>query len=80
MLFLLYIVANNIYNLDETGLNTCSSGKQAYFRRGSKNAHLQSPTAGKTMYTVMVCGNANASHVMPPFVVFKALDVLNISF
>ena len=80
MLFLLYIVANNIYNLDETGLNTCSSGKLAYFRRGSKNAHLQSPTAGKTVYTVMVCGNADASHVMPPFVVFKGKLSLRICF
>jgi prepilin-type processing-associated H-X9-DG protein len=61
-----------IYNLDETGLNTDQSGGKCFFRRGVKDANIVSPTNGKTVYTVLVCGNANGSHFLPPFVVYRA--------
>jgi hypothetical protein len=61
-----------IYNLDETGLNTDQSGKKCFFSRDAKDANVLSPTSGKTMFTVLFCGNADGSHLLPPFVVYKA--------
>lgn len=61
-----------IYNLDETGFNTDQSGVHCFFRRGVKEANVLSPTCGKTMFSVLVCGNASGSHIFPPFIVYKS--------
>jgi hypothetical protein len=68
----LYNAPDAIYNLDETGFNTDQSGSKCFFRRGVKDADVISPTCGKTMFSVLVCGNATGSHVLPPFVVYKS--------
>jgi len=61
-----------IYNLDETGLNTDSSGSKCYFRKGARTTNILNPTCGKGTYTVLVCANADGSHLLPPFVVYKS--------
>lgn len=61
-----------LYNLDETGLNTDQSGSKSYFRRGVKDANIISPTCGKTIYSILVCGNADGSHLLPSLVVYKS--------
>jgi hypothetical protein len=62
----------SIYNLDETGLNTNQSGTPCYFRRGCKDVSILSPSSGKAVYTILVCGNSDGSHLLPPFVCYKA--------
>ena len=64
-----------IYNLDETGFNTDPSGATCFFKRGIRNSVLLNPSCGKTTYTVLLCGNANGSCLLPPFVVYKAKNL-----
>jgi prepilin-type processing-associated H-X9-DG protein len=64
-----------IYNLDETGLNTDPRSKKCFIRRGAKDAITVSPTSGKTIYTVLFCGNADGTHLLPPFVIYKAKNL-----
>ena len=45
-----------------------------FFKKSSKNRYLLTPTSGKTMYTVLVCGSASGLF-MSPLVVFKGLHV-----
>jgi hypothetical protein len=65
-----------VFNLDETGLNTNAGISSSYFKKGTKSAIFLNPTAGKTQYTVLVCGNASGE-VLPPFVVYKAQNLYN---
>ena len=62
------------YNCDETGLGTDPKTKKVYFRRGIKDAQQLQPTEGKSMYTVLYCGNA-AGDLMSPYVVYKAKNL-----
>ena len=43
------------FNLDETGLSLDPKKKCAFYH---KNAQMIFPTEGKTMYTMLFCGNA----------------------
>jgi len=60
-----------IFNLDETGLNTDPKLHQLIFKRGTKDAQAILPTEGKTMFSVLFCGNA-AGQYLPPYVVYKS--------
>lgn len=68
---------DSVYDLDETGVCTDPSGSKCFFRRGVKDANILSPTGGKTMFTVLCCGNADGSDLLPPFVVYKAKTLLS---
>ena len=45
-----------------------------FFKKSSKDRYLLTPTSGKAMYTVLVCGSASGLF-MSPLVVFKGLHV-----
>ena len=57
------------FNLDETGLSLDPKKKTPFYHRGTKNAQMVLPTEGKTMHTVLFCGNA-AGNYMPPYVIY----------
>ena len=59
---------DQIWNCDETGLN------KVFVSKGKKDVYLKSPTAGKTSYSVLVCGSASGK-IMPPFPVFKGKNL-----
>ena len=63
-----------IFNLDETGLNTCGSKSGFFFRPGVKEAHIITPNEGKTMYTVLFACNAVGDFI-PPYVIYKGKHV-----
>ena len=65
---------SRVFNLDETGLSTEQRLTNCFFRRGAKDVSLLSPTCGKAMYTLLVCGSA-AGELMPPFILYKALHL-----
>ena len=65
---------SRVFNLDETGLTTEQRLTNCFFRRGGKDVSILSPTCGKTMFTVLCCGNA-LGEVMPPCVIYKALHL-----
>jgi len=60
----------HFYNLDETGLSLDPKRKDCLFKKGSSNAMCIVPTEGKTMYTVLFCGNAEGEY-LPPYVIYK---------
>ena len=60
-------------SLDETGLSLDPKKKCAFYHRCTKNAQMILPTEGKTMYTLLFCGNAAGSY-MPPYVIYKGLS------
>jgi len=62
--------ATHIYNLDETGLTLEPIKKKFLHEKGSKDMLRVVPSEGKSMYTVLVCGNA-AGEYLPPYVLFK---------
>lgn len=45
-----------------------------FFKKSSKDRYLLTPTSGKAMYTVLVCGSTSGLF-MSPLVVFKGLHV-----
>ena len=61
------------FNLDETSLSLDPKKICAFYHRGTKNVQMIFPTEGKTMYTVLFCGNAARSY-MPPYVIYKGLS------
>ena len=66
--------ADRIFNLDETGLNTSSSSRLVYTKKGARDAYLKAPDAGKTMYSVLFCGSASGVY-LPPMVVYKSKNL-----
>ena len=62
----------NVYNLDESGLSTDPRGKHVFVEKSGRDAYLKSQGAGKAMYSVLFCCNAEG-RFLPPFVVYKAL-------
>ena len=68
------LTAEQIYNCDETGLNTDPRLKKVYVAKGKRDAYLKNATEGKACYSVLVCGSA-AGEVMPPFTVFKGKNL-----
>jgi hypothetical protein len=62
-----------IYNLDETGFGTDPSGAKCFFRRGDKETKQICPGNDKKMFTVLVCGNADGSVLLPPFIIYKSV-------
>lgn len=58
------------YNLNETGLNLDPKKKKAFHHRGIKNGQYVMPSVGKTLYTVLFCGNAGGEY-LPPYVIYK---------
>ena len=65
---------DRIFNLDETGLNTDSSSRKVYTKKGVRDVYMMQPTAGKTMYTVLFCASAGGEY-LPPMVVYKAKKI-----
>lgn len=63
-----------IFNLDETGLNTNLIDEKVYAKKGSEPVYQNSATCGKTSYSVMFCCSA-AGEYLPPLVVFKGLNL-----
>ena len=66
-------MSERFFNLDETGLSLDPKKKCAFYHRCTKNAQMILPTEGKTMYTLLFCGNAAGSY-MPPYVIYKGLS------
>ncbi|GAB1602359.1 uncharacterized protein LOC115211605 [Argonauta hians] len=58
------------YNLNETGLNLDPKKKKTFHHRGIKNGQYVMPSVGKTLYTVLFCGNAEGEY-LPPYVIYK---------
>ena len=65
-----------IWNCAETGLNTDPRSQKVFVARGKKDVYLKSATAGKTNYSVLVCGSA-AGDLMPPYTIFKGKHLYN---
>ena len=59
-----------IFNSDEIGLGSESRNKKMFFRRGVKNSLMITPTEGRSMFTVMFCGNTNG-RFLPLYVTYK---------
>ena len=66
--------ADRVFNLDETGLNTSSSSRLVYTKKGARDTYLKAPDAGRTMYSVLVCGSASGVY-LPPLVVYKSKNL-----
>ena len=60
---------SKFYNLDETGLSLDPKMKNCLFKKGS-DAMCITSSKGKSMYTVLFCGNACGEY-LPPYVIFK---------
>eukprot|EP00794_Sanderia_malayensis_P019805 gene19805-21745_t len=67
-------LASRIYNCDETGLSTNAISKKVFISKKNRDAYLETPCAGKSMYTVFFCISA-ARRYLPPFVVYKSLNL-----
>ena len=65
---------NSIWNCDETGLNTDHRSKKVFVAKGKKDVYIKSATAGKTNYSVLVCGSASGS-LMPPYTIYKGKNL-----
>ena len=59
-----------IFNFDELGLGSEPRKKKMCFRRGVKNSLMITLMEGKSMLTVMFCGNANG-RFLPSYVISK---------
>ena len=59
-----------IFNVDEIGLGSEPRKKKMFFRRGVKNSLIITLMEGKSMFTVMFCGNANG-RFLPLYVIYK---------
>ena len=68
------LTADQIWNCNETGLNTDMTAKKVFIPKGKKDSHLKSPTAGKTSYSVLACGSASG-RILPPFTVYKGKNL-----
>ena len=62
--------AQQIFNADETGCSTDPNKCRLFFKKSSKDSCLLTPTCGKAMYTVLVCGSASGEY-LPPLFVYK---------
>jgi hypothetical protein len=62
---------HRIFNLDETGLNTDRRGDAVFVSKTTKDAYIKSPSAGKSMFSVLFCVSASGNY-LPPFTVYKA--------
>ena len=49
---------NRTFNCDETGCSTDPNKKKRFFSKSEKDSYLLTPTCGKAMYSVLVCGSA----------------------
>ncbi|XP_047137741.1 uncharacterized protein LOC124814272 isoform X1 [Hydra vulgaris] len=64
---------SNIYNYDETNLTDDPGSKKCLVKRGNKYpANIRNTS--KTSISIMISGNA-AGEVLPPFVVYKAVNL-----
>ena len=63
--------ANRIFNCDKTGCSTDPNKKKQFFSKSEKDSYLLTPTCGKAMYTVLLCGSA-AADFLPLCVVYKS--------
>ena len=64
-----------IFNCNETGINTNPvKTAKVFVNKHDKDAHLEAPTAGKTMFAVLFCVSASGKY-LPPFVVYKGLNL-----
>ena len=66
--------ADCIFNADESEFLKDSNRKKIFFKKLSKDIYLLTPTTGKTMYTVLVCGSASG-FFMPLLDVYKGLHL-----
>ena len=66
--------ADRIFNADESGFATDPNKRKMFFKKSSRDSYLLSPTCGKAMYTVLVCGSASGIY-LPPLVVYKGLNL-----
>ena len=65
---------NRFYNLDEVCLALDFKARKCFYHRGSKNVQCLVPSEGKTMYTVLFCGNASEDY-LPPYVIYKGKGI-----
>ena len=65
-----------IFNTDETGMGTNPNHRKLFFKKGAKNAYLQTPNEGKSMYTVLICGSVDGTS-LGPLVVYKGENLHN---
>ena len=64
----------SIWNCDETGLNTDHRSKKVFVAKGKKDVYIKAANAGKTNYSVLVCGSA-AGNLMAPYTVYKGKNL-----
>ena len=62
-----------LFNLGKTGFSLDPKKKCSFYHRGTKNVQMILSTEGKTMHTILFCGNAAGSY-MPPHVIYKGLS------
>ena len=64
---------NRFCNLDEVGLGLDPKVLKCLYHRGTKNAQFLVPTEGKSMFTVLFCGNTSGEYV-PSYAVYKGKE------
>lgn len=57
--------ADCIFHADESGFSTDPNQRKMFFKKSSKDRYLLTPTSGKAMYTVLVCGSASGLFMSP---------------
>lgn len=63
-----------IFNTDEFGVCTDENAKDCFIPRGARVANILNPSSGKSVFTVLACGNA-AGEILPPYVVYKGANL-----
>ena len=66
--------ANRTFNCDETGFSTDPNKKKQFFSKSAIDSYLLTPTCGKAMHSVLVCGSA-AGDFMRPCVLYKSKEI-----
>ena len=65
-----------IWNVDETGFQSCRATRKVYVGKNQRNAYSREGNSTKTSFTVLACGNA-AGQYLPPFTVYKGKGLRN---
>ncbi|XP_065215246.1 uncharacterized protein LOC135841942 [Planococcus citri] len=67
--------SNEIYNMDESGLQLVSRHPKVVCSRGAKRVIVQKSGERSETITIVACGNASGTIIIPPLVIFKGDSV-----
>lgn len=69
------LCANDIYNMDESGLRIVSRMPKVVCKKGLKRVIVSKTSERSETITVIGSGNASGSVILPPFVIFRGESI-----